>query len=173
MPPIDWNQLARELNAASGSFTYVACDAIEILIGHDRIRASVDYYVGEAGGPGTELVRGVLRHIRSQIAAQHCYHIYKNDPNPEVRIAAVELMRGIANALANPDVVDWVREFLEDPEPGIQNWGVGVLTELMHGDVIEEKDLETLLRLALKHPSEYVRGKAKLMKRRLRKVDAR
>jgi hypothetical protein len=134
---------------------------LDQLIGPERIRASVDYYLSgdENGFSGAELAHGVLRHIRSRVALRYCYEIYTTSSDHERRINAVELLRCCADAFRTPELLDWIYEFLADPEPSIQNWGIGVVVELSYSDRIGDEDLKRLLNDFANHKSEYVREK--------------
>jgi hypothetical protein len=155
---IDWKQLAQQLgtlgpNSETGG-TDVAQQAIAILLGEDELRATVDYYV--CGGPGSELARSVLWLLRPWSAMRRCYEIYKSAATVEKRIAAVELLRVVADSRAIP----WISEFLADSEPSIQNCGVGVLDQLLWGGGGDEEECAALLEIARNHSSPYVREQA-------------
>src|SRR5688572_24143069 len=126
---IDWKALAVRLGTLSeggesGGSNY-AREAIELLLGEDNLRESVDYYI--SGAPGSELARSVLWLIRPWSAMRYCYEIYKSEADIETRRMAVELLRVVADKRA----LSWVVEFLGDEDSGIQTWGVEMLEQLI------------------------------------------
>src|SRR5262245_34338481 len=111
--PIDWETLARTFgsldeNGEHGSST-IAREAIEILIGKERLRDAVDYYVDCR--PGYELARMVLWQIRPWCAMERCYEIFMGH-DLERRRAAVELLR----VAGDHRVLPWISEFLNDAD---------------------------------------------------------
>lgn len=109
---IDWEKLATELGCLAGKYEHYSGDealrALEMIVGEDALRASVDYYL--AGRRGCELARGVLWQIHPWSAMSYCYEIFKAQGKIETRRSAVELLRVVADRRALP----WVSEFLED-----------------------------------------------------------
>jgi hypothetical protein len=156
--PIDWEQLARQLGLlrpdgeSGGSDS--ALRAIELLLGEDNLKAAADYYV--SGGPGGELARNVLWQLRPWSAMQRCHEIYRSGADVETRCAAVELIRVVADRRALP----WVQEFLDDPDPGIQTWGAGVVDQLLWSRLAEPEECAALLERMAAHPNANVRGTA-------------
>ena len=57
----------------------------------------------------------------------------------------------------------WVPEFLEHENPGIQNWGIGIIDQLLFSQLCDEEDVVEILDKARNNSSEYVREKAELM----------
>ena len=159
--PVDWTELSRKVgqNKSPVYTSSTALVAIEQLIGEDVIRQAVDYYV--AVKPEAEFVRTILWQLHPWSAMQRCYEIYRFDTNIEYRRGAIELLRVVADARA----LDWIEEFLADPDPGIQSCGIGVLDQLVFGGGIRNSEAamekaEKLLILAEKHEDEYVRKTA-------------
>lgn len=125
--PIDWPLLAQRLAARDyeGYGSDHAMAALELIIGEEAIRQSVDFYV--ASEPEAELARAVLWRLRPWSAMQRCYEIYHSGADIEYRRAAIDLLRVVADERA----FDWIEEFLADPDEGIQGWGIGVLDQLL------------------------------------------
>jgi hypothetical protein len=164
---IDWEKLAEELGleAPYGEYCCGSTDAqraLELLIGEDNLRASVDYYVEHRRG--YELARSVLWQLRPWSAMSRCWEIYKGPGDIEVRRAAVELLRVVADQRAMP----WIPEFLEDADAEVQLWGAGVLDQLFWSELIEPGDGENLLRAAEQHGNESVRERAAFIRSYLR-----
>jgi hypothetical protein len=160
---IDWEKLATTLeliteNGEQGS-SEAARRALELLIGEDAMRSSVDYYI--AGRPGAELARSVLWQLHPWSAMQYCYEIFKGPRSLEDRRMAVELIRVVADHRA----IAWVKEFLQDKDTHIQVWGVGVLDQLLWSRLIEAEEAEDLLRMAERHKNEAVRERAEFIRR--------
>ena len=156
--PIDWHNLAIQLgtlspNSESGGSDY-AIRAIQLLLGEDQLRAAVDYCV--QGQPGSELARSVLWHLHPWSAMQRCYEIYRSAESLGDRAYAVNLLNVVADRRALP----WISGFLDDPDPDIQAWGVGVLDQLLWSGLIEIEECADLLEKARQHPHPEVRKSA-------------
>lgn len=156
--PINWEELARHLdllrpNGECGS-SKSALRAIELLLGEENLRATVDYYITH--GPGSELARNVLWQLRPWSAMQRCYEIYRSDVDVETRCSAVELLRVVADRRALP----WVHEFLNDTHQGIQIWGAGLLDQLLWSELVQPEECVELLEEMSRHPTAGVREKA-------------
>jgi len=159
---INWEELATTLgllikNGERGS-SEAARRALELLIGEDALRASVDYYI--AGRRGAELARCVLWQLHPWSAMRYCYDIFKGPRSLEDRRMAVELVRVVADCRALP----WVAEFLDDEDTDIQLWGVGVLDQLLQSRLIEPEQVEDLLRMAERHQNGAVRERAEIIR---------
>jgi len=153
--PIDWLQLNKEY-WERGQRHLSASVAIEQIIGEDVIRQAVDYCV--ALRPEWELAEGVMRALRPWSAMQRCYEIYHSRADIEVRRTAVGLLSYAGDARA----LEWIEEFLTDPDPGIQNEAINVLDLLLFGGGIQHDEsamekTERLLDFASRHPNLYVR----------------
>ncbi len=157
-----WEALAEQLGAvedtahgrAERGSDDLARAAIEKILGEDEFRAAVDHYV--ARGRGSELARSVLWLVRPDSAMQRCREISTESTDPEARRAAVELLRVVADRRALP----WVSGYLDDPDEGVQQWGIGIVDQLLFSDLIEPEDAEPLLRRAEEHPNAEVRAQA-------------
>jgi hypothetical protein len=156
---INWETLAKEIGAIGEDGREIGSSsfgkrAIEKLLGEGNLRDAVDYYVDRK--PGAELVRSVLWHIHPWSAMKYCYNIYHSSQDIENRRSAVELLRVIADERALP----WVKEFLQDPDIGIQNWGAGLLDQMMWSKLVDPEDAEDLIVCAEQHANEKVRETA-------------
>ena len=155
---INWVELA-QLCRERGTRSYGSAEAmiaLEIIIGEDTIRKAVDYYIDLK--PEHELARQVLWRLRPPSGMARCYDIFKSDTNLERRRSAVELLRVIADRRVLP----WIEEFWADPDPGIQNWGAGVLDQLLWGGGMDAngadyKEVERLIDHGETHPNPGVR----------------
>jgi len=163
---IDWNALANQLglitlteggrNERGG--TEPACNALAEILGRDAMVASVDDYI--ARRPGAELARSVLSLLHPAWAMERCFEVFKSNDDIEIRRLAVELLRNVADAR----VIDWVPEFLGDPDPGIQGWGIGVIDQLLMNRRADIEDCECVLAGAEAHPNERVREKVRFIR---------
>ena len=153
---IDWAKLARELDCyVSGVYTSDdSRRAIELLLGEESLRSSVEYYV--AVGAHRELTRMVLWQLRPWSAMQHCYEIFKSTRELCDRRAAVELLRVVADRRVLP----WIPEFLADPDLDIQAWGASVLDQLTFSQLVAPEEAEELLCLMERHEYHLVRERA-------------
>lgn len=95
--------------------------AVISILSEAKLVGAVDYYI--SGQPGSELARSVLRLLKPICAMERSHEIYATDSDVSKRRSAVELVRFICDGSTLP----WVREFLADPDDGIQMWGAGVL----------------------------------------------
>ncbi len=142
MKKINWKSLAEEVGSLRdggefGSREY-AKRAIELLISEEQIREAVDYYI--SGVPGSELVRSIIWLIHPISAMEYCYEIYKSDADIETKRLAIELLKVAADERA----LKWVKEFLNDPDRGIQLWGFSILDQLLWSNLVYEEGIELL-----------------------------
>ncbi|MES2789698.1 MAG: HEAT repeat domain-containing protein [Planctomycetota bacterium] len=156
--PVDWTELARSVgtlreDGSEHGSSIIALEAIVAIIGSANLCAAVDHYI--AHKPGAELARFVLWRLHPWCAMERCYELYLNADDPDVRCTAVELLRVVADRRALP----WIRRFLEDPDPGIQTWGAGIVDQLLWSDLIEPAECEDLLLMMVNHSNEQVRDR--------------
>ena len=159
--PIDWLELTRDIrkNKPPAYNAPTALVAIEQIIGEDVLRQAVNYYV--ALKPECELARQVLWQLRPYSAMQRCYEIFRSDVDIKSRRTAIELLRVIADERA----LDWMDEFLADPDLGIQNWAMGILDQMLFGGGIRNNEpamekVDRLLASTEAHASPTVRAVA-------------
>lgn len=162
---VDWEALDRQVRAfedGEGCSSGMAKQAIEILLGEEKLKSAVDYYI--SGKPGSELARFVLWQIRPWSAMKYCYDIYKSEEDIEDKRMAIELLRIVGDRRA----LEWVGEFLDDPDAGIQIWGVGLLDQLLWSNLIEPEEAKTFLKRAKNHTNSQVRETAKFVRKYLK-----
>ena len=159
--PIDWQALASELSSlqfrADGSRSEfgsraLALAAVERLVGAERLASAVDHYI--AGRPGSELARSILWLLHPWACMLRCREVFDSSEDIHARRSAVELLRVVADARALP----WVDDFLADPDPQIQSWGILVIDQLLMGDLADREACEPFLARARLHPNEQVRA---------------
>lgn len=148
---IDWQSLAEKLQSGNRGGTELARRALIEIIGEEAISASVDHYIDLRDG--SELARSVLWLLRPEAARRRCLEIYQNDSDLERRQMAIELLR----VLATRDTLPWVSTFLTDPDPTIQNWGAGVVDQLLWSELVVPAECAALLHTMKTHPSASVR----------------
>ncbi len=159
---IDWEKLAHGLGAIADTpdgrtengGTRVATAALAEILGDDAMTAAVDHYVSNR--PGSEAARSVLTLLKPGAAIEHCHHIYLTSGTPRERNFAVNLLKSIGDKR----VLAWLPQYLSDPNPGIQAWGVGIPEHLLLNGVVELEDLLPLLESLSDHPNPVVREKA-------------
>ena len=149
---IDWDNLAKKLGRESQGGTHYAREALSDILSEEAIIEAVEHYI--SGETGSELARDVLWHIHPKSGMDYCYKIYKEDPDIERRRLAVELLRVVADDRA----LRWAGEFLNDPDPEIQNWGAGLVDQLLFSNLVQKKDCTELLEIMKNHESKNVRG---------------
>jgi hypothetical protein len=87
-------------------------------------------------------------------AMQRCYEIYKSDTDIETRRYVLTLLKYVADFR----VIDWVDEFLNDPDESINVWGASILDQLLQSSWQQPPTkFRSLLDKAESHPSERVR----------------
>ncbi len=165
---IDLEKIAKLIGQTNDGFLSAKL-AIEEIIGKQKLSALVDYYIKEGmyGNPHSELARLILWFLHPQSAMDRYYEIYKNDDDLERRRSAVELLRVVADRRG----IKWIREFLDDPDEGIQNWGVAMLDQLLFGAGVdhEYKGIPELLSYSKNHKNAHVRETYERIKDRLKR----
>ncbi|WP_196161804.1 hypothetical protein [Reinekea sp. G2M2-21] len=156
----NWVEIAKKLGAINeegqeNSSSDKAREAIELLLGEDFCRESVRHYVSL--GAGRELLRGVLWQLHPFSAMDECYRIFKDAPDVQNKRDAVELLRVVADRRA----LNWVSEFLEYDDVGVQNWAIGIVDQLIFSELCEPEEVESILCIAASHSNEYVRDQEK------------
>jgi hypothetical protein len=164
---IDWDDLASALRLsasnAQGAGSDAARRALELVLGEKTLSAGVDYYAAKR--PAYELVRSVLWLLHPWSAMARCHELATPPNELETRRTAVELLRVVADRRALP----WVSEFLDDEDPQVQNWGIGVVDQLLWSELIDPEEAEEVLERAERHKSAVVREQAESIRRYLRK----
>ena len=155
---IDWGRLAVSFDAVEFVSGRKGQLALAEVIGDDRLRASVDWYI--AGRPGSELARFALWQIRPTAARDRCLEIWRSDGDPTRRQLAVELLRVVATA----EDLELIEEFLGDDDPLVQVWGIGVLDQLVWSHQVEPEDAEPLLVLGATHSNADVRERCEFIR---------
>jgi hypothetical protein len=70
--------------------------------------------------------------------------------------------------VADRRALPWIPEFLNDSDPDIQGWGIGVLDQLLYSELVWPEEAEDLLKTAEQHQSEHVRERAEWIRNFLR-----
>lgn len=139
---IDWEAIAKQIGglAFDGSELVVGTEggmrALEILIGEENLRNSVDHFISQK--PGAFTVEMVLKIIRSRIVMDRCFEIYITEPGTGRAGSAVFLLGCMADERALP----WVRRFLEDSDKWVRLNGLRVLQNILYGP-LDDEDLAT------------------------------
>lgn len=165
---MDWTALAEQLRTLRPDGEVTSSEdygrAIEVIVGPELIRSAVEHYV--AGRPGMSLARGVLTRLQPPSAMTLCYEIFRNSDDIEARRAAVDLLRDVANR----DALKWIDQFLADSDQGIQNYGLGIVEQLLWRGVIGPEECEVHLARAEQHNSEGVRDAARRIRERAQRA---
>jgi hypothetical protein len=111
---------------------------LEILIGEENLRYSVDHFISLE--PGAFTAEMVLKIIGSEIAMNRCYEIYKTEPDTYRACSAVFLLGSMADYRAP---LSWVREFLEDSSEAVRLNGLRVLQNILYGPSGDYADIAT------------------------------
>jgi len=147
---IDWGELATELGTGNLQGTQLSLDAIETILGEDFFAQAVECCITLDEGWG--LAEGILRILRP-LGMKHCYKIYKTSPNLEKKRSAVWLLKYSSDR----KVLEYIPEFLADPDEHIQRTVVEILDQMLFWDAINYKDIIPILEAAANHPNEEVR----------------
>jgi hypothetical protein len=128
----DWESIAKQVGditpeGEQGSGTDSGRRALELLLGEEEIRSSVDYCISMK--PGWFTAEMVLKIIRSGVAMERCYEVYKANAGTESSNIAV----GLLSTIADVHALQWVREFLDDSSPNIRWHGLLVLQSILYG----------------------------------------
>jgi hypothetical protein len=152
---LDWQRVMAAVGDPQVMSTHLARRAVGVLLGDEKLRAAVDWYVRRR--EGSELARSVLWLLKPTAAAARCIEIYRSAAPVEHRRMAVELFRVVATAESLP----LVGEFLDDPDPDIQAWGIGVLDQILFNrELSYDEDTEPYLLRAEQHSNPSVRTMA-------------
>jgi hypothetical protein len=79
----------------------------------------------------------------------------------------------LLRVVADHRTLNWVGEFLDDPDEIVQSWGIGVLDQLLWRDLVLPEEAESLLIRAEGHANPVVREKAGSIRGFLRRNEAR
>jgi hypothetical protein len=160
---IGWEELAQKLGYITyeGSLlkesggTKNARMALAEIVGDKALRDAVDYNV--SGEPGNETARSVLWLLQPSCAMERCHEIFKFSQDQEERSFAINLLQVVGDARA----LAWVPEYLADPNPGVQIWGIGIVDQLSWSRNVEPEDYLPIVEAALQHPNKRVRERAR------------
>lgn len=156
---VNWEELARELGTLREfgeiAGTSPGVQALEQILGEEFFHQAVDFHLSSR--PGFELARSVLMCIRSRTAMDYCYRIYKTTTDIEKKRSVVDLLRFISDRR----ILEWVPEFLANPDEDVQNAGINVIDQLLFWQILHDEDVRSILETALDHSNAYVRKQAK------------
>jgi hypothetical protein len=160
---IDWEALAKQVGDITPDRetfgTPSGRRALEILLGEENLRDAVDYWISQK--PGCFTAEMVLNIIRSKIAMDRCYEIYKTEQDTERANRAVFLLASFAEIEALP----WVREFLQNKDRNIRWNGLMVLRTILYGPLGDAAmtTAKQLLDMACSDPDPELRKRALLL----------
>jgi hypothetical protein len=170
---IDWEAIAKQVGGldAGGNERIAGTPggrrALEILLGEDNLRDSVDYWISQK--PGCFTAEMVLKIARPKVAMERCHEIYKTDSSAENAISAVFLLAAFADIEALP----WIHEFLDDSREGIRWNGLMVLSNILRGPVGDPgiAIAKELLDKADSSPDPKLRERAKIVRMQLARFE--
>lgn len=134
---IDWRAIGHQVGdlSADGSernagSTDSARRALELIIGEDNIREAVDQWTSLE--PGADTAEKTLLIIRSTVAMEYCYEIYKKEPNSKRAGLAIFLL----SEMADSRFMRWARELMDDSST---RWNTVVaLEQVLEGPLGDE-----------------------------------
>jgi hypothetical protein len=103
---IDWRALDKRVGGCWG--TDPAIRVLELIVGEENLRNAVDLWI--ALEPGYGAAQYVLMIMRSTVAIEYCYKIYKEELNTDRALRAIFVL----STMANSEFVRWARELMED-----------------------------------------------------------
>lgn len=152
---IDWAAVARDVDGLGPDDqerivgTEGGRRALELLLGEQNLRDSVDYWIAQE--PGCFTAEMVLAIVRSRVAMERCYEIYKTRRSLHEVNGAIFLLAHIGDS----DALPWVREFLDDEDEAIRWNGLMVLDRILWcGGPLGDIDIETSRELLKKAESD-------------------
>ena len=159
MEQVDWIALAQTVGAFSLSDTTESYSSAMAPIALDHILG--DTFLHDAVECCLDLRRGwgvaelVLIRLESPTAMQYCYTVYTTADDPSRRTAAA----GLLGTIGNHQAASYIRQFLADPEIGVQQAGMKLLRRWMHYTMDDPGMLEQLVQ-AEQHASPAIREEA-------------
>jgi HEAT repeat protein len=129
----------------------------------ENIRGAVDQWTSLE--PGAFTAEKALLIIGSTIAMEHCYAIYKTEPNTQRAGAAVFPLAEMADSR----VLQWVPEFMEDTNRSVRWNGLIAVGQILEGPLGDDGIAlaKELLTKAESDHDERLRERAKQIRRRL------
>ena len=147
---IDWGKLETELGTGKFQGTQFSLDAIETILGEEFFAQAVECCINLDNGWG--LAEGVLRILRP-LGMKHCYTIYKTSHDLRERRSAVWFLKYTSDR----GVLEYIPEFLADPDEQIQIHVIEILEQMLFWDAIDYKDIIPILEMVINHSNERVR----------------
>ena len=139
----DWENIATTLSKTNSNPDEKAKLAIQILLGDDWIKETVDYIIQLK--PEWDLALKCLRILESKKASDYAYQIFKSNKSIEYSRLAVFVIKDIAH----PESLNWVEEFINNPN--VAGFGLEILDQLLWLKKIKpSSQTENLLILASK-----------------------
>ena len=137
---IDWKVIATQVGDLNsdgselGSGTESGIRALELIVGEENIRGAVDQWASFE--PGFQTAEKTLLVMRSRVAMEYCYEIYRNEPNTERAGRAIFLL----SEMADWQFVRWAPEFMEDGNVSIR-WNTTVALEQVLGGPLDDEGI--------------------------------
>jgi hypothetical protein len=133
---VNWEELAIELKLVTHDGerggSRESDKAVEKILGEQFIKNTVDYSLTYR--TGFTLSEGVLANLRSQIAIDYCYEIYKSANDSQFRSQVLMLLKKIGNET----LLKWLPEFLKDED--CQGCALDILDQLIFCGYVEDFD---------------------------------
>lgn len=156
---IDWRALDNQVGGCWG--TEPGIRVLELIVGEANIRGAVDHWT--TFEPGYGAAEQVLLIMRSTVAMEYCYEIYKNEPNTERAGRAIFLL----SEMADWRFMRWARELMDDSRT---RWNTVVaLEQVLEGPLGDEGIAlaKELLTEAETDPNQTLRERAVKIHERL------
>ncbi|MFC5863242.1 hypothetical protein ACFPT7_13135 [Acidicapsa dinghuensis] len=149
---IDWRALDKQVGGCWG--TEPGIRVLELIVGEENIRRAVDHWI--TFEPGYGAAEQVLLIMRSTVAMEYCYEIYKNEPSTERAGRAIFLL----SEMADWRFMRWARELVED---STTRWNAVVALEQVLARPLGEEGIDLakeLLAKAEEDPDQRLRERA-------------
>lgn len=135
---IDWRAIAQQVGdlnpdgSEKGNGTESGIRALELIVGEENIRGAVDQWTSLE--PGAFTAEKALLILRSTVAMEYCYEIYKKEPDTHRAGAALFLL----SEMADWRFMQWAREFMEDSNSGVRWNALCALGQVLQGPLGDE-----------------------------------
>jgi len=156
---IDWKALDEQVGGCWG--TEPGIRVLELIVGEENIRGAVDHWT--TFEPGYGAAEQVLLIMRSTIAMEYCYEIYKNEPNTDRAGRAIFLL----SEMADWRFMRWARELMDDSKT---RWNTLVALEQVLEGPLDDGGIalaKELLAEAETDPDQNLRERAVKIHKRL------
>lgn len=140
---IDWSALDKQIDGGGGTESGIR--ALELIVGEEIIRSAVDHWI--AFEPGYMTAEQTLLVMRSTVAMEYCYEIYRNEPNSDRSDRAIFLL----SEMADWRFMRWARELMDDSRT---RWNTVVALERVWEGPLDDEGIDLAKELLARAESD-------------------